>query len=386
MATRRNPKESATAPRGARTTPGYHGGDSGDEKLSQVFDIIATYFVDVVANHVYQHARATSGNAPEKFADAYREALHSYAIGVKSDKEMNRSTLDNLHKYYANFYKGEAYAQFVDGVVRHFVPREYFEVMTAENKDDTLNYAVCALVSELATYVTSPEGVAAARAGPRAIQDRGVAILRTKRDELFNRCMKRDTGATGLVSGDIVDRMKGAMRKLAKEKIAAQARAMELAAALEAARVREKKLVRLVKILRAPNRAAALIQHAARPEDTIAEPADDPLDVAAPREDTIAERPKPSEDSDQRPKKQSAKPAEYSAPPKKNTAKPAKRDAAPEKKQEPATETKRPAPRLDAVPATTTLAAEIVDDEEDEESDGEGEEEEEEDTGGELTL
>lgn len=301
-----------------------------DPRTISRFEILGSYFVDTVYNHVYKSA-ATS--ATSSLRDEYVRRLQAYLAGVKTDSKCYDEVVRGLHQYFSvtTRRQGLSFAAFVDDIVSVCVPEQYFRLFTAAQKDELLCSAVCELVAALVVAASRPEMLVAVvdrraqaiadgsyAATVRQLQDAAVNALVVKRASLFNKFLRRQAQARDQVSPEVLTDVKRALRRLAKEKAEALGRVAELelerdglerereglAHALEDARVRELKLRKLVELLRQGQQpggpAAAGMQLLAPPTDAgIAEPP--PVAPPAPsdlRRERIAEPESSSEESE----------------------------------------------------------------------------------------
>lgn len=275
-----------------------------DPKVNSVFEVLGGYFTDTFFNHIYNSSRValTSGKS---LTDEYGRHVQAYIIGVKNDAKCYGEVVRSLHEYFTTVTRHSvlSFASFVDRIVGVCVPPEYFQQFTAEDKDELLSSVLCDLVSNLGVFVTKPEVLRlvidehdrSSAATIRMIQDAAVSGLFAKRTAIYNRFLRKASQAREHVSVDVVEEMKVALRRLAKEKAEAVKRAAEAEEELRASKTREAKLRRLVDMLRVerargPTAAAALAR--VPPRELLAE---DPLDLtrqesSVPARERIAEQ------------------------------------------------------------------------------------------------
>jgi hypothetical protein len=307
-----------------------------DPRMISVFEIIGSYFVDVVFNHVYGSAQTNVSNG-SSLTDEFIHRSMAYMTGIKSDKECYGRAVNSLHRYFTSStrYTTISFANFVDLIVGIYIPEDYFRQFTTADKDEILSSILCDLISNLTVAATQPDMLRriidehnqSPSVTIRMLQDSAVSILIAKRSALINKFVHKMGQAREHVSMDVVEEMKITLRRLVKEKIAAEARAKEaedslgeLKAKYRELREREGKLLKLVAMLRDSRNhgpAAAGMSLRVPPRETIAE---DPLDLTKeaspiPRRDTIAEE-KPREDYQPKPREDyQPKPRNSSIPP-----------------------------------------------------------------------
>jgi hypothetical protein len=203
-----------------------------DPKLASIFSVCGSYFVDVLFNHMYNAARPTSNSS---ITDEYRQNASAYMIGVKSDAQCYHTVVQNLHQYFVNHTRltTMTFSDFVDKVVGCFVPASYYAQMTAEEKDEILSSVICELVSGLVVYCTTAEmlrRVIDARETETAVtirmmQEKAVAVQEQKRDAIHNDFLRQVGQPRETVPVHLVDKLKKALRQLAREKADEEARA-----------------------------------------------------------------------------------------------------------------------------------------------------------------
>ena len=123
--------KSAAGPRSRRAEEGAQF-SSYDHKLITAFEIVVAYFADVAFNHIYSASKANMSKKSDggSLTDEYRRQVQAFLVGVKSDEVCYKDVIQNLYKYFASVYSAVSFSQFVDRVVSHFVPQDYFERLT----------------------------------------------------------------------------------------------------------------------------------------------------------------------------------------------------------------------------------------------------------------
>lgn len=288
-----------------------------DRKMITAFEILVAYFVDVVFNHIYRNAGTTmsKGKDGSSLTDVYRDHIQAYMTGVKTDAEGFRDTMSNLHQFFAGYYGPSSYAQFVDTVVGHFVPPEYFGMLKVTDRDEMMSSIVCDLVTQIGVFATTTDLLhriidqhqPAHLVTTRMMQNHGIRALLGKRDTIRNQFLKRVGQARETVSMDVIDDMKKVLRKLVKEKAemkvilqSAFAQVEKQKALIKDYKQREHKFRKLIEHLKvaASGGLAEKIQASRVPRpNTIAEDPLEPDDPIAPEPNTLGEdvdEPRPS--------------------------------------------------------------------------------------------
>jgi len=255
-----------------------------DKKLRAVFSLVGSHFVDIYFNHVYTSAQSHAqggGSLPNEYA----RQLGTSTVGVKRDKRVYRAVVKNLHRYFQSFtqYEAVSFGDFVDAIITQLVPKEYYELLTADQKDEFLSSTICDLVAGLGAYMTTPDLLlrvidhhdAEAQVTIGMAQKEATAILMRTRGETHNKFLRRAGQAKDTTPVGTVTKLIEQVRKLAHDKahLIAKVRSLEttvadLEAEAAAQRAREqkyRKLLRLLQTERAQGLDAAVAQHAAPP-------------------------------------------------------------------------------------------------------------------------
>ena len=123
-----------------------------------IFNVVGSYFVDILFNHVYLSAKST-GDDLQTIKENYRKLMINYTGTVKSDEASLRDTSARLHVYFKNttVYSTISYAELVNIVVKPFVPEDYFERLSYKNRDIIFNRVIQELLSQLSSAILKPE-------------------------------------------------------------------------------------------------------------------------------------------------------------------------------------------------------------------------------------
>src|SRR3989338_8341889 len=210
---------------------------NSDPRVLSVFEVVGAYFCDTIFNHVYSSARSnlTSGSS---LTDEFVRRIHAYVAGVRNDEKCYAEVVQGVHQYFTatTRYTALSFADFVDSIVGICVPEDYFRHFAPADKDEMLSSILCDLVSNLAAATTKPEMLhriidehdKTPTVTIRMLQDAAVNVLITKRSALFNKFLRKMGQAREQVTMDVVEDMKNALRRLAKEKADALTRIREV--------------------------------------------------------------------------------------------------------------------------------------------------------------
>ncbi len=285
-----------------------------DRKLVSTLEIVGSHYVDVFYNHIYNSActaLAASDRSRISLTDEYRRRVQAYILGVKQDDQCYREAVTNLHRYFQSTtrYSTLSFSDFVERVVSQFVPPDYYKHMRAPDKDETLGTILCDLVAALGAHVTSPGMLprvidsrqvetatpASHQVTIRMLQDHCTTLLLAKRNEIYNQYLRKLGQAKDMVSMDVVEDMKKAIRRLAKEKARTEAYANEMEARVgeledelkrrqrgwKAKEAKYHKLISMLREVQEQGLDAAALQRQIPARNYIAEADPDPLAFVA---------------------------------------------------------------------------------------------------------
>jgi hypothetical protein len=191
------------------------------------YEIIGTYFIDIIFNHIYINAKLklTSG---QSLVDEYIRRLQLYIIGVKNDKSCYNNTVKELHKYYITATNSCInFNEFIDTIVQTCTI-DSMHKLSEIHKQEIVNNIICDLISNLVVYVSkdaelinkitidhkkySTEII-------QHLQDQAVTILINKKLNIMNKFLKESGQIKDdNVSVDIINELKKTIRKLINEK------------------------------------------------------------------------------------------------------------------------------------------------------------------------
>jgi hypothetical protein len=241
-----------------------------DRRLISIFEVLSAYFVDVFYNHVHSSAHS-SLKAGASLTDEYVRQIRAYLVGVKVDEASYRQVVLNLHRYFqlTTSYTMLTFAEFEEQIVRQFIPPEYYDLFSMPEKDETLGSVIVDLVSALSAYATSPEMLRrvidehddGSHVTIRMLQDHGIIALLAKRGEIHNSFLQRIGQTKDTAPMGVVGALKGAVKRLVKQKAALRARlaaeeerAEELEEKARRYKGREAKFIKLLRLLQEERR------------------------------------------------------------------------------------------------------------------------------------
>ena len=127
-----------------------------------LFKAIAGYYVNFYVNVLYNAAHNASLNSSEKMSvtDAYRSKVSCYIQAIKTVESAYKKLVGDLHRYCVKIstrFNSMTFSQFIDSFVRSFVPTDYIESMSANDKDEVFSVVITDLAATLGTICTKPD-------------------------------------------------------------------------------------------------------------------------------------------------------------------------------------------------------------------------------------
>ena len=112
-----------------------------------LFQAVGAFFVNKYYYILYSSAKSNVTNGT--VTDTYTANLREFCSGIKNMEQCYRRVADDLHKYCKRSprFSNLLYSEFIDKFMESFVPDDYFEVLTRDNKEEIF----CRVITELAT-------------------------------------------------------------------------------------------------------------------------------------------------------------------------------------------------------------------------------------------
>ena len=244
-----------------------------DKTTHSIFEIIGSYFVDTYFNHIYNAARLNvkDGNS---LTDTYVASVNAYTVGIQQNKDCYADVVRGVFTYFTSVTRFSAisFPSFVNRMTEVCVPADQFKSLSDEERDTILCVMLTDLVSNLSVCATHPdmlkkiidEHVKNSSVTIRMLQDTAVDILATKRSLLYNKFMGKVAQARTNVSPLVVENMKLKIHELVAQNC-------KLSARLSEAAEREKKLLKVIELLKKQQPSAQLrqLQHSPPPAQQV---------------------------------------------------------------------------------------------------------------------
>lgn len=230
-----------------------------DKQTIYLFEIIGSFFTDIFFNHIYVNAKI---KVPKESSliDEYIKKLQLYLIGIKNNQDCYLSVMQNLVKYYNTVTKSKLdYNSFVSLIITKCIPPIFVEQFTTFNKQEIVSNIICDLVSNLATYIASPniinhvviEHTLYAEDTIRMLQDYSIHLLVVKKLNILNKFLK-ETGEVKEDTNDnilVIIELKKVIKQILTEKNEVIEQNNELKSEIEKMKKIELKLRKMINLL-----------------------------------------------------------------------------------------------------------------------------------------
>jgi hypothetical protein len=187
-------------------------------KVLSTFEIIGCYFIDIFYNHLYLTAQdkhkldpARGGSAsdagpvsfayvPGSMTDHYKEIVRAYELGIRREPNYYEKSIKGLHDYYCAHTKFSAItlADFINRVLGQFLPTEYFNVLTEQDKFFFLNKIIVKSITKFTDQVLQIEMLKMVidnhrdESNARYWVDKFIDILIVEREQIFRKFVKQE--------------------------------------------------------------------------------------------------------------------------------------------------------------------------------------------------
>lgn len=199
-----------------------------DPKVIFLYEIIGSYFTDVVFNHIYINARMKLTANSSSLVDEYVRRLQLYVIGLKNDAKCYDNTLKELHKYYVTVINSPVdINKFINIIIDTCIPPNFIHQLTPQNRTEIVSNIICDLVSNLVVFTSSPEIIKKitidhkqnAPEVVKVLQDFSIQTLINKKLQIINKFLKESGQVSSTdTSIEIINELKQVIRKLVSEK------------------------------------------------------------------------------------------------------------------------------------------------------------------------
>ena len=156
-------------------------------------------------------------------------------------------------------YNTMTFPIFVDRIVEQFIPKEYFDILSVEQKDELLSTIVCDFFSTFAASITKPECMV------RIIDNRdknreymiryliteGFNILNVIKETMYNKLLSEIGQAKSYITPDVADNMRRDLQRLMEENVRLEKEVIQLNKKIKVLEDREGKYIELIGILKA---------------------------------------------------------------------------------------------------------------------------------------
>lgn len=286
-----------------------------DPKIITIYEILGSYFTDILFNHIYLTSKNT-----KNVIDEYVKNVKNYVSGLKNNMEYYNKIVKEIHQYFlknvGKKFTDLTFANFIYRIVSISVPEDHYSQLTHSDKEDIFSNIICELIAHLAAFVTTHnmlqliivQHTKNPKTTIRSIQDSAVNFLIEKRALLHNKFVKTVGEVKEHTSVAFTEDLKKMLKKTLKEKNDAIAELENVYAELdslkkkysnnkkelEAARTMEAKLRKFIELmnLKSEKGVIAAANYIKQPQsNTIAEIQEiRPHTTAVPNREIIAEK------------------------------------------------------------------------------------------------
>lgn len=177
------------------------------------YEIMGGYIVNIFYSHLYDKARQYHSNGTySSVTDAYKSICHTYLQQFKNP-ELYKQTIMDLHGYYSAFNTYNlSYKDWINNVVREFVPADFFPSLNDRQKDHILGVTLENCVKEFATHMLQGRSLMmiiddhASTENIRIFQDKMLEITAEQRELVYQRFLK---GISGRGTDERYEKMAG---------------------------------------------------------------------------------------------------------------------------------------------------------------------------------
>ena len=173
--------------------------DYNNETLD-VCEIIGTYFADTYYNVLYTSAKKVAMKKSSSITEEYRLSLVTFIEAVNNDQRYYLSVVHSLLNWYRvnTQFIAINIEDFVNKVVREFVPGTFFESMSKKDKDSILGDIITHSASEVASMISKPDNIVRVIDGRRDrdnvsyLQSKMLELVLERRDIIYGKFIDRN--------------------------------------------------------------------------------------------------------------------------------------------------------------------------------------------------
>lgn len=195
------------------------------KRALSTFEIVGSFIVDLYYNHFYQEAkRIRIEGRVESVTDGYKHSIKAY-LNSFENPDSYRKTIIGIHKYYytTTRFSSISFSECVNEIVKHFIPEEFFDSTTNQQRDGILRMVLMNSVKQFSSDVLCSNllDTLIDNHGDysivRQMQDKMVQALMFEREKMFQKIFNVSNKPKDGGDFTIVMKMKTEMVKLVKE-------------------------------------------------------------------------------------------------------------------------------------------------------------------------
>lgn len=195
------------------------------KRALSTFEIVASFIVDLYYNHFYQEAKKIRiEGRVESVTDGYKHAVKAYLSSFQNP-DSYRKTIVGIHKYYytTTRFSTISFSECVDEIVSHFIPDDFFESTTNQQRDGILRMVLMTSVKRFSSDVLCSNILDSIidnhsdTATVRDMQNKMVESLMFEREKMFQKIFNGSNKPDDGNNFTVIMKMKTEMVKLVKE-------------------------------------------------------------------------------------------------------------------------------------------------------------------------
>lgn len=200
--------------------------DNYSKRALSTFEIIGSFIVDLYYNHFYQEAKKIRiDGRVESITDGYKHAVKAY-LSSFDRPDSYKKTIIGIHKYYYTTTKFStiSFSECVNEIVKHFIPDDFFESTTNQQRDGILRMVLINSVKRFSGEVLCSNIIDSLIDNHsdttivRNMQNKMVEALMFEREKMFQNIFRASNQSSGQPDKDfiIMNKMKDQIVKLVK--------------------------------------------------------------------------------------------------------------------------------------------------------------------------
>ena len=199
-----------------------------------VFGYISAYFIDLFYNHLYDQAiRYHRQRQVNTITDGYKCSLDAFLQSInKHDPILYKELVHGIHQTFLDYgFTGLSYQNCIDKIVKSFVPQDYWEVISFDDKSKILGTIITNSTKQMIHKIASSHLLDVIdnhsdTENATLWQDEFIDILIIEREKLYQEFINVKTNTPS--NNALIDTLKKEIKLLYDEKKSLQIEVLEL--------------------------------------------------------------------------------------------------------------------------------------------------------------